>query len=416
MLIPFILMLASIAAMPLLNHHWWERFYPAVATILAAVCAGYYLLILKDVTRMGHVAHEYLSFVILIGSLYVVAGGIHIRVKGEATPLTNSLFLLIGAVLANLIGTTGASMLLIRPWIRMNRYRVTAFHIIFFIFIVSNIGGCLTPIGDPPLFLGYLKGVPFWWVLENCWRAWLLGVFVLIFVFYCFDRRNFLRAPKEVRELETAHEQWRFDGLFNLAFIAALLGAVFLPPWVREAVMVLTGLASYALTPQEIHRSNDFTMEPIKEVAWIFIGIFATMVPALDFLELHSYALGIHSGTQYFWFTGLLSGFLDNAPTYLAFLATAFGTKGLSLDNPAHMTQFISQEGLELVAISIGAVFFGALTYIGNGPNFMVKSIAHKSGIRMPGFLGYLTKYSLPILLPLFILVSLLFFSRWRIF
>jgi len=416
MLIPFVLMLASIAVMPLLNHHWWERFYPAVASCMALVCAGYYLFVLKDLERMRNVAHEYLSFVILIGSLFVVAGGIHIRVKGESTPFANCLFLLIGALLANLIGTTGASMLLIRPWIRMNRYRVTAFHLVFFIFIVSNIGGCLTPVGDPPLFLGYLKGVPFWWVFENCWRPWLFGVGGVLVVFYFMDRRNFLRAPKEVREFETAHEEWRLDGSFNLALIGAILGAIFLPPWVRELVMVGVGLASYWLTSKAIHDSNDFSMEPIKEVAWLFIGIFATMVPALDFLEQHTHSLGIRSGTQFFWFTGLLSALLDNAPTYLASLATALGLHGLSLDNPSHIAEFVSKDGIELVAISIGAVFFGALTYIGNGPNFMVKSIAHKSGIRMPGFTAYLLKYSLPILLPLFILVSLLFFSRWRIF
>ena len=413
MLIPFALMLASIALMPFLNHHWWERFLPAVASSLAAICAGYYLLILKNGMRMADVAHEYISFIALVGSLYIVAGGIHIRVKGESTPLRNCLFLLVGAVIANIVGTTGASMLMIRPWIRMNRYRVTGFHIVFFIFIVSNIGGCLTPIGDPPLFLGYLKGVPFWWVFQNCWRAWLVGVFALLAIFFILDRRNFLRAPEKVRELETSQEQWRFDGLANIAFILVILGAIFLPPWIRETAMLLAAVGSYFGTSKAIHQSNHFTFEPIKEVAWLFIGIFATMVPALDYLELHAHSLGIQSETQYFWFTGVLSGLLDNAPTYLAFLATAFGMAGLSLDDPGQMDQFLALHDRQLLAISIGAVFFGAFTYIGNGPNFMVKSIAQQSGIKMEGFLGYLAKYSLPILLPLFILVSLLFFSRW---
>lgn len=416
MLAPFVLMLAAIALMPFLNHHWWERFFPAVASTLAAICLGYYLFVLKDATRMAHVAHEYISFIALVGSLFIVAGGIHIRVKGEATPFVNSLFLLVGAVLANVIGTTGASMLMIRPWIRMNRYRVTGFHMVFFIFIVSNIGGCLTPIGDPPLFLGYLKGVPFWWVLQNCWRAWLIAIFALLAAFFVLDRRNFLRAPEKVRELETAQEQWRFDGLWNIAFIAVILGAVFLPPWVREAVMALAALASYFATSKQIHQSNHFTFEPIKEVAWLFIGIFATMVPALDFLELHSRSLGIHSETQYFWLTGLLSGLLDNAPTYLAFLATALGMEGLSLDNPQHMARFIGQHDHHLIAISLGAVFFGAITYIGNGPNFMVKAIAEQSKARTPSFLEYLWRYALPVLIPLFAVISLLFFSRWRVF
>ena len=411
MLAPFVLMLASIALMPFINHHWWERFFPAVASSLAAVSIAYYLFVLKEPVRMGHVAHEYISFITLVGSLFIVAGGIHIRVKGEATPFDNCVFLLIGAILANVIGTTGASMLMIRPWIRMNRYRVTSFHIVFFIFLVSNIGGCLTPIGDPPLFLGYLKGVPFWWVLQNCWQAWLIAISALLVIFFFLDRRNFLRAPKEVRDLETAEkEEWRFDGLFNIAFIAVILGAVFLPPWIREGVMAAAAVGSYCTTSKQIHQANHFTFDPIKEVAWLFIGIFATMVPALDFLEIHSHSLGIHSEAQYFWGTGLLSGLLDNAPTYLAFLATAMGMSDLSLENPAHMSQFILQNGHELVAISLGAVFFGALTYIGNGPNFMVKSIAQQSGVRMPGFVGYVTKYAGPVLLPLFVVISWLFF------
>ena len=173
---------------------------------------------------MLEVAHEYVSFIALIGSLFVVSGGIHINVKGEATPLKNVLFLLIGAIVANLLGTTGASMLLIRPWIRMNKYRITAHHIVFFIFIVSNVGGCLTPIGDPPLFLGYLKGIPFWWVAEHCWPMWATGVGCLLAMFYVVDRLNFRRAPARVRETETAHEQWRFDGLANIVFLAVILG------------------------------------------------------------------------------------------------------------------------------------------------------------------------------------------------
>ncbi len=416
MVLPFALLLLCIAIGPLAFHVWWERNYAFVACGLGAISVGYYLFILGDAAPLLHVGQEYVSFIALIGSLYVVGGGIHIRVAGEATPRVNCLFLLIGAIVANVIGTTGASMLLIRPWIRMNRYRITAFHIVFFIFIVSNVGGCLTPIGDPPLFLGYLRGVPFWWVFEHCWQAWLIGVGGLIGIFYWFDRRNFLRAPKDLRERETAHEEWHFDGLHNLVFIVAILAGVFMPPGWREAIMAGAAIGSWFATRAHIHQANDFNFHPIKEVAWLFLGIFATMVPALENLALHAKQLGLSSEMQFYWGTGLLSGILDNAPTYLAFLATAFGLYDLNMNDPAQMQQFIAEHDHFLVAISIGAVFFGAMTYIGNGPNFMVKSIATQQGVKTPTFIGYITRYSIPILLPFLFVVGILFFSRWRLF
>ncbi|HEV7867899.1 MAG TPA: sodium:proton antiporter [Chthoniobacteraceae bacterium] len=412
MLLPFALLLLCIALGPLAAPHFWHRWFHIAAIGFGAISVAYYLLVLRQPLPMLHVAEEYLSFIALIGSLFVVAGGIHIRVKGQATPGVNCLFLFIGAVLANVIGTTGASMLLIRPWLRMNKYRVTAFHVVFFIFIVSNIGGCLTPIGDPPLFLGYLKGVPFWWVIQHCWQAWLVGVFGLISVFYVLDWRNFRRAPRAIREKETAHEEWRFDGLHNSIFLAAILVGVFLPFGWREAVMVGAALASWFSTSRRIHESNAFDFFPIKEVAWLFAGIFTTMVPALQYLELHAGEFGLHSPLQFYWLTGVLSGVLDNAPTYLAFLATAFGLNQLDMDVAADVQAFVSQQTHLLKAISIGAVFFGALTYIGNGPNFMVKAIAEHQKVATPTFLGYLLRYSIPILLPFLFLVGLLFFSR----
>ena len=309
-------------------------------------------------------------------------------------------------------------MLMIRPWIRMNKYRITSFHIVFFIFVVSNVGGCLTPIGDPPLFLGYLKGVPFGWVLVHCWQAWLVAVGGLIAIFYFFDRHNFLRASKEIRDKETAQETWRFDGLRNLAFLGVILVAVFLrnPPGLSEALMVAAALGSYFTTPKPVHESNDFNFAPIKEVAWLFVGIFATMVPALDYLEVHAAELGLDSETKFFWLTGALSGVLDNAPTYLTFLAAAMGRHQLSMNSPDDMRTFLGQHDHELIAISLGAVFFGAMTYIGNGPNFMVKSISEQAKVKTPSFFAYLFKYAVPILLPFFVLISLLFFSRWRVF
>jgi Na+/H+ antiporter NhaD/arsenite permease-like protein len=414
MILPFALLLCCIAAMPFIHKHWWEHHYPKVALGLGAITVAYYLAVLGNGSRMLHVAHEYVSFIALIGSLFVVSGGIHIRVKGESTPSINCVFLLIGAVLANFIGTTGASMLMIRPWIRMNKYRITSFHVVFFIFIVSNVGGCLTPIGDPPLFLGYLKGVPFWWVIEHCWQAWLVGVGGLIAIFYAFDRCNFLRASQDIRDKETAHETWKFDGLRNLAFLGVILAAVFLrhPPGLSEALMVAAALGSYFTTPKAVHAANDFNFAPIKEVAWLFIGIFATMVPALDYLEVHATELGLDTAMTFYWLTGALSGVLDNAPTYLTFLAAAMGRHQLSMNSPADMQTFLAQHGHELFAISLGAVFFGAMTYIGNGPNFMVKSICEQARVRTPGFFAYLFTFAVPILLPLFAIVALLFF--WR--
>jgi Na+/H+ antiporter NhaD/arsenite permease-like protein len=418
MIAPFVIMLLSIALMPFLHKHWWEHNFPKVAIALGSITTAYYVFGLHAGDRMLHVAHEYVSFIALIGSLFVVSGGIVIRVKGESTPSINCLFLLIGAILANIIGTTGASMLMIRPWIRMNKYRITAFHIVFFIFIVSNVGGCLTPIGDPPLFLGYLKGVPFWWTLQKCWEAWFVGVGLLIAIFYVIDRANFARAPKEIRDIETAHEEWRFDGLKNLFFLGLILVAIFLrnPPFLSEALMIGAAIGSYLTTPKPIHEANDFTFHPIREVGWLFVGIFATMVPALDYLEANAKSLGLSSPMVFYWLTGSLSATLDNAPTYLTFLAAAMGMHDLSLNDPAHVRQLVAQSDHELIAISLGAVFFGAVTYIGNGPNFMVKSIADHAKVNSPSFFSYTAKYAIPILLPILALVGLLYFSQWRVF
>jgi Na+/H+ antiporter NhaD/arsenite permease-like protein len=413
MILPFGLMLLAIALMPYVHRHWWELHHPKVAAMLGGVTLLYYLLVLRQGGRMLQVAHEYASFIALIGSLFVVTGGIHIRVKGQARPWVNCVFLFVGALLANLIGTTGASILLIRPWIRMNKYRITAFHVVFFIFIVSNVGGCLTPIGDPPLFLGYLKGVPFWWVLTKCWSAWVIVVLSLIGVFYALDRANFLRAPRHIREFETAEEIWKFDGLGNLAFLMVILTAVFLrkPPGLSEALMVVAAVGSWFTTAKSVHEANDFNFAPIREVAWLFLGIFATMVPALDYLELHAGRLGLNTSMKFFWSTGMLSAALDNAPTYLTFFAAALGRQGLSLNQPSQVLEFATAHDRELMAISLGAVFFGAATYIGNGPNFMVKSICEHAKVATPSFLQYIFKYALPILLPILGLVALALFS-----
>jgi Na+/H+ antiporter NhaD/arsenite permease-like protein len=299
-------------------------------------------------------------------------------------------------------------MLLIRPWIRMNRYRVTAYHIAFFIFIVANVGGCLTPIG-PPLYLGYLQGVPFWWPAENCWPMWATGVGILLAMFYAVDRINLARAPREVRERETAQETWRFDGLPNLFFLAVILGAVFVtrPVLAREALMVAAAVGSYFTTPKPVQVANHFNFHPVREVAVLFAGIFATMMPALDWLNLNArWLLGDQPSPGIcFWGAGGLSSGLDNAPTYLGFLDALFGATGAR-----SIGELLNQHALSLLAFSIGAVFFGAATYIGNGPNFMVKAVADQQKIRMPTFMGFVLKFTLPFLLPMLLAIWLIFF------
>ena len=414
MVFPFVLLLLLIAVAPLGIPHFWEKFYAHIAVALGLFTAGYYVVQLQRVEPLLHTAREYFSFISMVAALYVVSGGILIRTKGEATPAVNSLYLFLGALLANLFGTTGASMLLIRPWIRMNRYRITSLHVVFFIFLVSNVGGALTPIGDPPLFLGFLKGVPFWWMLEQCWKPWLLTVGMILGVFYVLDLVNFRRASANVREEKTSHETWHLDGLWNLLLAFGVVSAALLPFGFRELAMLSAALVSWWTTPKRVHEANHFDFAPIREVAWLFIGIFLTMLPALELLGVSADSLGLHSPLQFFWCTGALSGVLDNAPTYLAFLAAGFGVAGLNLDKD--MGQFLLQQTQLLRAVSMGAVFFGAMTYIGNGPNFMVKKIAEQQRVSTPSFMVYVLRFSLPVLLPVFAIIGLLCFSKWSVF
>jgi len=433
---PFILLLASIALMPFIQKVWWEKNYPFVVFALGGLVVLYYILVLHNIPRLFLTSYEYISFISFIGSLYVVAGGIHVNIPGKATPIGNVSLLATGAVLANIFGTTGASMLLIRPFLRMNRYRVKAYHVVFFIFLVSNIGGALTPIGDPPLFLGYLKGVPFFWITARVAPIWLLTVGLVLAVFYAVDSFHFRKEPKAVQNKAAEMDEPQVSGLHNIVFLFIILGAVFIespaPILTREIIMLAAALGSYMTTKKEFHKMNDFNFLPIKEVAILFAGIFATMIPALDWLELHARSLGIVTPGQYYWGVGLLSGVLDNAPAYLNFLTAAFGLHGANVDNLQHMNLMLGSTALTgsnlgnslqsgalpitpdswkyILAISIGSVFFGATTYIGNGPNFMVKSIAEQSKVHCPSFFGYIGKYSLPILIPVFGLVWLIFF------
>lgn len=412
LLLPFVALLATIALAPVLLPKWWLRHYAKVALALAVIPVVAYFFVPDGVATIGHAAHEYFSFISLVGSLFIVSGGIHISVKGEARPVVNVLFLLTGAVISNVIGTTGASMLLIRPWLRMNKFRVTGHHVVFFIFIVSNVGGCLTPIGDPPLFLGFLEGVPFWWVLERCWPMWAVGNGSLLLLFFLVDSANYRRSPAAVRERLTTDEQWKFQGLPNLIFLAVILVAIFIkkPPFVRETLMIAAALGSYFTTKKQIYVANAFNFHPIHEVAVLFVGIFATMMPALDWLKGHSHAFGNLSPGAFFWGSGFLSSVLDNAPTYYAFFGLLQGqVNGVG---QVGIDALLQRFPTELVAVSIATVFFGANTYIGNGPNFMVKSIAQHDGVRTPTFTGYILKFTVPFMLPVLVLVWLLFFRH----
>ena len=443
--LPFAILLAAIAILPLTPgvSHWWEHNSSKllVAGLLAAVTLAYYLLGHRHPVDLHFPAHaivpaaaagpswstfgtvlvnailaEYIPFITLLFALYVITGGVRIEGDLEATPTTNAAFLTVGAVLASFIGTTGAAMLLVRPLLETNRERKHVAHtLVFFIFIVCNCGGLLLPIGDPPLFLGYLQGVDFLWTM-SLWNEWLFTNGSLLVIYWLWD--TLIAHPRETRadvvRDRLLTRSLRFSGLWpNLPLMAGVIAAVaFLDPskpfpgtswhpWIYLRETVLLGLVglSLLLGSGEVRRKNAFTYGAILEVAALFIGIFICMQPALALLHVHGASLGLSSPQSYFWATGSLSSVLDNAPTYLVFFEAAGidPTDGLS-----------GEEARLLAAISLGAVFLGAMTYIGNGPNFMVKAIAEQSGVKMPSFFGYVM-YSMGVLLPVFAVMAWLF-------
>ena len=443
--LPFALLLVAIAILPLTPgaSHWWEHNSSKllVAGLLAAVTLGYYLLGHRHPIDLHFPAHavvqpaaaglswstvgtvlvnailsEYIPFIALLFALYVITGGVRIEGDLEATPTTNAAFLAVGAVLASFIGTTGAAMLLVRPLLETNRERRHVAHtLVFFIFVVCNCGGLLLPIGDPPLFLGYLQGVDFLWTM-SLWNEWLFTNGSLLVIYWLWD--TLIAHPRETRadvvRDRLLTRSLRFSGLWpNLPLMAGVIAAVaFLDPskpfpgtswhpWIYLRETVLLGLVglSLLLGSGEVRRKNAFTYGAILEVAALFIGIFICMQPALALLHVHGASLGLSSPQSYFWATGSLSAVLDNAPTYLVFFEAAGidPTDGLS-----------GEEARLLAAISLGAVFLGAMTYIGNGPNFMVKAIAEQSGVKMPSFFGYVM-YSMGVLLPVFAVMAWLF-------
>ena len=429
---PFVLLLLCIAVLPLMIPHGWEHNKnKAIVSAALAIPFALYLIIAfgpQGQHELIHAGKDYFSFMALLAALFIISGGIYIKGSAAGTPLSNCAYLAVGAVLANVIGTTGASMVLIRPFIRANEKRVNKVHlIVFFIFIVSNCGGLLTPLGDPPLFLGFLKGVPFTWTFQ-LWKEWLMvnGILVLLFNFvdeYILDKEE-AKYPGSELEALMIHEPMRIEGSQNILFLGGVVAVIIAkgqgwgfgghdwPFGLQEGLMISLAFLSYLSTGSGLRKINKFTFSPILEVAILFAGIFITMIAPLLILNEHGKELGLVHAWHYFWASGSLSSFLDNAPTYLTFAASACGQFGISVEGSKYLSELLTQgpEAAQiLMAISCGSVFMGANTYIGNGPNFMVKAIAEENGIKMPSFFGYML-YSIGILIPIFIAVTFILF------
>jgi Na+/H+ antiporter NhaD/arsenite permease-like protein len=434
--LPFAGILLSIALFPLFAPHVWHHHYPKVALAWGLVLVIPFLWIyrgeaLHEILHMALV--DYIPFIILLGSLFTIGGGIYIRGSFRGSPLVNGTILLIGTFLASWIGTTGAAMLLIRPLLRANANRRHRAHtVVFFIFLVANIGGSLTPLGDPPLFLGFLHGVPFFWTFGLGAELLLVSALVLA-IYLIYDSYLWKRESAEVRTASPGDERLRIDGGINLLFLAGVVLAVIvsgvwhpgqvavlgirlgLQNLARDAFLLGLLAASWATTPRPVRQANGYSWGPIKEVAILFAAIFATIIPPLAILKageqgaLAGLIRAVQTPAQFFWATGILSSFLDNAPTYLTFLSTALGRLHPGLPEREAILALIAQSNDYLKAIATGAVFMGANTYIGNAPNFMVKAIAEESGVEMPSFFGYM-KYSLLVLIPVFVVTTWIFF------
>lgn len=464
-IIPFVGILLSIAIFPLIAGEFWHHHFGKVSAFWALVFAIPFLFVYHG-EALHEILHiyitDYIPFIILLWALFTVAGGIFVEGTLVGTPLVNTIMLLIGTVMASWIGTTGAAMVMIRPVLRANEFRLKKVHIvIFFIFLVANIGGSLTPLGDPPLYLGFLHHVPFFWTL-NLIKPMCIVVLMLLALFFLIDtiiykleqkeKLGFLEKEAKASEFALSNENLespynpgenptsekqpiRIRGLFNFIFLAGVMGGVLMSGLIelgditilgvhtkiqfllREAILICMALLSLKLTSKKIREINEFNWFPIKEVAYLFAGIFMTIVPALAILRageaghLDFLIRFVKEPAHYFWVTGSLSSFLDNAPTYLTFLNTVLGKfyAGTGLTESLMVANLISENGIFLLAISSGAVFFGANTYIGNAPNFMVKTIAQEKGVNMPSFFGYMA-WSVGILVPLFFIVTWIFF------
>ncbi len=425
-LIPFGLMLLTISIGPwLFAKTWSKNTNKLIIAILLSIPVVFYLISNGYSDNLFHtMVFDYLPFIILLGALFVITGGIYISGDIEARPLTNTIILGIGALLASLIGTTGAAMLLVRPLIQINSERKLKSHIFLFtIAIVANCGGLLTPIGDPPLFMMYLRGAPFSWFF-NLFPEWLFVNGLLLIIFYLIDwYYHEKESPVDIKRDKTEIKPIRIEGKINFLWLAGVLLAVaFINPnslpflkdnvylkFIRELFLLIMLFASLKTTPKRLHQANNFSLEPIREVAYLFLGIFITMIPCILFLESNAKHLNITTPTAFYFLSGGLSSFLDNTPTAVTFHSLALGIyqQSSSLFAGIPIVGQIPENLLR--AISLGSVLFGSMTYIGNGPNFMIKSIAEENHIPMPGFLSYLFRFSLIILLPIFILLNYLF-------
>jgi Na+/H+ antiporter NhaD/arsenite permease-like protein len=434
--LPFVGILLSIALFPLFAPRFWHHHFPKVSAFWALALAVPFLIAYKD-TALYEIAHiyiiDYVPFIILLWSLFVVSGGIYVKGSLKGTPAVNVTLLLIGTLLASLIGTTGASMLLIRPVLRSNSWRRHKVHtMVFFIFLISNIGGALTPLGDPPLFLGFLHGVPFFWTFKLLPHM-AFAASILLALYFILDSFYYRKEDKSVQQASEM-EPLEIQGAHNFLFLAGIICGVLFSGLVKigevnifgvhqsienilkDGLLIIMGLLSLLTTKKAIRKGNEFSWGPILEVAYLFAGIFMTIIPALAMLKAgENGALGflirsVDQPAHYFWASGSLSSFLDNAPTYLTFFSSALGKFYPGLPEAEAVARLIVEKIPYLAAISAGSVFMGANTYIGNAPNFMVKSIAEEAGVAMPSFFGYIFKYSLPILVVLFILMTFIFF------
>ena len=437
--LPFAGILLSIALFPLLAPHFWHHHYGKISAVWSLAFA------LPFVVRFrGAAAHEllhvalvdYVPFLVLIATLFTIGGGIHVAGSLRGTPAVNTAILVIGTVLASLVGTTGAAMIMIRPLLKANRMRHHRAHtVVFFIFLVANIGGGLTPLGDPPLFLGFLHGVPFFWTL-SLWRQVAFCAAVVLAAYLLHDVHYWRREPADVRAAPTAaSEPVHLEGAANVVFLAGVVGAVVgsglwhgptieilgvrqqVGNLVRDAILLAMLAGSWLATPAAVREANEFSWAPVREVAILFAGIFVTLLPAMAMLRVGEEGAmafvvrAVREPPHFFWASGILSSFLDNAPTYLAFLSTALGRLFPGVPEGEAVARIIREHPMFLAAISNGSVFMGANTYIGNAPNFMVKSIAEEAGVPMPSFFGYIARYSLPVLVTTFLVATWIFFA-----
>jgi Na+/H+ antiporter NhaD/arsenite permease-like protein len=418
-MLPFVLMLGSIAVIPLTFNQFWEKNKNKLIIAIALSTPAIIFLLLSGFSEklFETIVFDYIPFIILLGSLFVITGGIYLTGDIEAKPIINTAFLGTGAILSSLMGTTGAAMLLIRPVIYTNKEREFKVHtILFFIGIVANCGGLLTPLGDPPLFMMYLRGAPFTWFF-NLFSEWILTNVLLLFIYYLVDVYFYKKEkPSSIKIDKSAIRPLKIRGginfyyLIGVILVVAFLNEQYLPlikknhyfKFIREFAILSLAYLSMVTTPKLTRTSNNFTWGPIKEVAYLFLGIFITMVPCLLYLETNAKSLGVTTTTQFYYFSGLLSSFLDNTPTAVTFHSLALGLQ----QSVPTLVAGIPEEILK--SICTGAVFFGSMTYIGNGPNFMVKAIAEENNIIMPNFFSYIFKFSLIVLLPIFILVQLI--------